>query len=151
MTRSIVIYDADCGFCRWTLALLLRADRERRLRPLALGTPEADERLADLDPDHRIASWHLVSADGSRTSAGAALPEVLRLLPGGTVPATALARIPGPAERVYRWIADHRSTLSRAVPSGSKRRATQRIGNARRGSQSPSRRSRRSTIRVCSG
>ena len=124
MTQSIVIYDADCGFCRWTLALLLRADRQRRLRPLALGTPEADARLADLEPEQRIASWHLVGPDGTRTSAGAALPEVLRLLPGGGRPAAALARIPGPTERGYRWVADHRSELSRAVPGSAKRRAT---------------------------
>ncbi|MGO9820999.1 MAG: thiol-disulfide oxidoreductase DCC family protein [Solirubrobacteraceae bacterium] len=127
MTRSTVIYDTDCGFCRWTLALLLRADRERRLRPLALGTPEADELLGDLDPGRRMASWHLVTADGNRTSAGAALPEVLRLLPGGKIPASTLTRIPGPTARAYSWIADHRSTLSRAVPAGSKRRATRLI------------------------
>jgi predicted DCC family thiol-disulfide oxidoreductase YuxK len=124
MTQSIVIYDADCGFCRWTLALLLRADRHRRLRPLALGAPEADALLADLEPEQRIASWHLVSPDGTRTSAGVALPEVLRLLPGGGRPAAALARIPGPTERGYRWVADHRSKLSRAVPGSAKRRAT---------------------------
>lgn len=124
MTQSIVIYDADCGFCRWTLALLLRADRHRRLRPLALGAPEADALLADLEPEQRIASWHLVSPDGTRTSAGVALPEVLRLLPGGGRPAAALARIPGPTERGYRWVADRRSKLSRAVPGSAKRRAT---------------------------
>jgi predicted DCC family thiol-disulfide oxidoreductase YuxK len=127
MTRSTVIYDPDCGFCRWTLALLLRADRDRRLRPRALGTPESDELLGDLESGQRMASWHLVSADASRTSAGAALPEVLRLLPGGKRPATALVRIPGPTELAYRWIADHRSTLSRTVPTGSKRRATRLI------------------------
>ena len=124
MTQSIVIYDADCGFCRWTLALLLRADRHRRLRPLALGTPEADALLADLEPEERIASWHLISPDGTRTSAGVALPDVLRLLPGGGRPAAALARIPGPTERGYRWVADHRSKLGRAVPGSAKRRAT---------------------------
>jgi predicted DCC family thiol-disulfide oxidoreductase YuxK len=124
MTRSTVIYDSDCGFCRWTLALLLRADRHRRLRPLALGKPEADELLADLEPDQQFASWHLVDPDGTRTSAGAALPEVVRLLPGGNRPAAALAQIPGPTERGYRWVADHRTKLSRAVPSRAKRRAT---------------------------
>jgi hypothetical protein len=64
--RAIVIYDNDCGFCRWSLALLLdrdarRADPGRQaLRPLPLGTPEADYLLHDLSPAEREASWHLV-------------------------------------------------------------------------------------------
>jgi len=33
----ILIYDRDCGFCRWSLAQVLARDPERRLRPLALG------------------------------------------------------------------------------------------------------------------
>ena len=125
--QSIIIYDRDCGFCRWSLALLLRADRRRRLRPLALGTPQADELLADLTPEQRAASWHLVSPDGQRASAGGGLPAVLALLPAGRLPASLLSRQPDLTERGYRWVADHRSTLSRWLPSGAKRRATQVI------------------------
>jgi predicted DCC family thiol-disulfide oxidoreductase YuxK len=121
---AIVLYDPDCGFCRWSLALLLRADRRRRLRPLALGTEQADRLLADLQPEQRAASWHLVWPDGRRQSAGAAVPGVLELLPGGAGPAAVLARFPEQTERGYRWVADHRSTLSRLLPSGAKRRAT---------------------------
>lgn len=125
--QSIVIYDRDCGFCRWSLSLLLRADRHRRLRPLALGTPQADELLADLTPEQRSASWHLVSPDGRRASAGAGLPAVLVLLPGGGIPASVLARQPDLVERGYRWVADHRSKLSRVLPGSAKRRATSLI------------------------
>ncbi len=121
---STVIYDPACGFCRWSLGLLLRADRDRRLRPLALGTQRADELLADLSHEQRMASWHLVSPDGRRASAGAALPVVLELLPGGRIPAAALARTPKLTERGYRWVAEHRSWFGRALPSGAKRRAT---------------------------
>jgi predicted DCC family thiol-disulfide oxidoreductase YuxK len=122
--QALVLYDADCGFCRSALALLLQADRQRRLRPLALGTPAADELLADLTPEQRAGSWHLVMPDGSRSSAGAALAPLLALLPGGSLPAAVVASIPGPTERGYRWVAEHRSKLSRWVPSGAKRRAT---------------------------
>ena len=31
MTRPVALYDEDCGFCRWTLAKLLRLDRDGRL------------------------------------------------------------------------------------------------------------------------
>lgn len=121
---STVIYDPDCGFCRWSLGLLLRADHHRRLLPLALGTAKADALLSELTPEQRSASWHLISPDGRRASAGAGLPAVLALLPGGRLPAAALARIPRLTERGYRWVADHRSSLSRAIPAGAERRAT---------------------------
>ncbi len=154
---ATVIYDADCGFCKWCLALLLWADRpcgtrgERRrrggrsrrehgrpsppiqqvrwgrsavpgaLRPLPLGTDEADRLLADLSPDERMASWHLVDDTGVRTSAGTALAPALALLPGGRIPSTIVARMPHLAERAYRWVADHRGLLGRFVPARARR------------------------------
>lgn len=111
--RWILIYDADCGFCRWSLRHVLALDRARRLRPVALGTPEADAQLADLTPGARAASWHLVSPDGARTSAGEAAPPLLRLLRGGRLPAAALERMPRVTNGAYRWVAEHRSWLGR--------------------------------------
>jgi predicted DCC family thiol-disulfide oxidoreductase YuxK len=122
-----VIYDPECGFCRWSLAQVLALDRERRLRPVALGTAEADQLLADIAPAERAASWHLVSPDGRRESAGAAAPPLLRLLRGGRVPAAILSRAPRLTEHAYRWVADHRSTFSAAIPARAKRHATHRI------------------------
>jgi predicted DCC family thiol-disulfide oxidoreductase YuxK len=111
--RWILIYDADCGFCRWSLARVLALDGAHRLRPVALGTPEADALLADMAPDERAASWHLVSPAGRRTSAGAAAPPLLRLLKGGRLPAALLARMPRLTDRTYRWVAEHRAWLGR--------------------------------------
>ena len=119
---ATVIYDADCGFCKWSLALLLTWDRSRSavpeaLRPLPLGTEEADRLLADLSPEDRDASWHLIEDAGVRTSAGAALAPALSLLPGGRLPAAAVARMPRLTERGYRWVAEHRGLLGRFVPA----------------------------------
>jgi predicted DCC family thiol-disulfide oxidoreductase YuxK len=122
-----VIYDADCGLCRTLLALILRADTHRRLSPLALGTPEATRLLDDLTHDQRYASWHLIAPDGTRTSAGAAGPELLWLLPHGDVPAAILARAPRATERAYRWVAEHRNRLGPLIPDAVKRRATETI------------------------
>jgi predicted DCC family thiol-disulfide oxidoreductase YuxK len=122
-----VIYDADCGFCRWSLAQVLALDRERRLRPVALGTAEADGLLADISPTQRAASWHLISPDGRRESAGAAAPPLLRLLRGGRVPAAVLSRTPRLTERTYRWVADHRSWFSAAISPRAKQHADDRI------------------------
>jgi predicted DCC family thiol-disulfide oxidoreductase YuxK len=124
-----VLYDANCGFCKWALARVLRLDRHRRLRPIALDSAEARELLDDLPQATREASWHLVGPEPERrrSSAGAAAPPLLRLLPGGRLPAAVLAAAPRLTDRAYRWVAEHRSTLGRAVPSRAKRRATERI------------------------
>ena len=125
-----MLYDPDCGFCRWSLSQLLALDRRRVLRPVALGSAEADKLLGDLTPEQRAGSWHLVAPDGRRWSAGAAAPPLLRLLPGGRAPATLLARAPRATERTYRWVADHRSWFSRLIPDQWKARADARIDAA---------------------
>jgi predicted DCC family thiol-disulfide oxidoreductase YuxK len=113
--RAALLYDADCGFCRWSLERVLALDRRHRLRPVALQDPEADALLGRMDPERKMASWHLVTPDGSVHSAGAAVGPLLRLLPRGGVLAPLAERFPGPTERAYQWVADHRSTLGRLV------------------------------------
>jgi predicted DCC family thiol-disulfide oxidoreductase YuxK len=125
--RSVVLYDADCGFCKWLLSALLRWDRAARLYPIALQRSEADELLEELTPAERIASWHLISPTGERRSGGAALPPLLRALPAGGLPAAGFARFPRLTDRGYRWVAEHRSQLSKLVPSGTQQRASERI------------------------
>jgi predicted DCC family thiol-disulfide oxidoreductase YuxK len=126
-SRWTVIYDGNCGFCKWMLAGLLRHDTERRLLPIALGTPEADALLSDLTPAERNASWHLVSPAGERGSAGAATPDLLRLLRRGRAPAAVLSAIQPVTDLAYRWVAANRAQLSRFVPSSAKRGADERI------------------------
>ena len=92
--RWVVLYDADCGFCNWLLAGLLRWDGGARLHPIALQRPEADDLLADLTPAERMASWHLISPTGARRSGGAAVSPLLRLLPRGRVPAAVFRAVP---------------------------------------------------------
>lgn len=123
----LVLYDADCGFCMWLLSALLRWDRASRVRPLALQRAEADELLTDLTEEQRMQSWHLISPSGERTSAGAALAPLLRLLPGGTLPAAVTERLPALTDRAYRLLAKHRGQLAKLVPSASKRRAGERV------------------------
>lgn len=121
--RWTVLYDADCGFCIWLLSALLGRDRASRLRPVALQRGEAGELLGGLTPAEQTASWHLISPTGKRCSGGAALPPLLRLLPGGRVVAAGFARFPSLTDRGYRWVAEHRSQLSKWVPAKAKRRA----------------------------
>jgi predicted DCC family thiol-disulfide oxidoreductase YuxK len=125
--RWAVLYDADCGFCTWLLSMLLRWDRAVRLQPIALQRSEADDLLQELTPAERMASWHLVSPTGERRSGGAAVAPLLRVLPAGGLPAAAFARCPRVADRGYRWVAEHRSQLSKWVPSSAKQRASERV------------------------
>lgn len=130
--RWVVLYDADCGFCKWLLSALLRWDGAARLRPLALQRSEAGSLLQGLTPADRMASWHLISPSGERHSGGSAVAPLLRMLPAGRLPAAGFARCPGLTERGYRWIAEHRSQLSRLVPSKAKERAGQHVDRRER-------------------
>jgi predicted DCC family thiol-disulfide oxidoreductase YuxK len=121
--RYVVLYDRDCGFCRWALAKILRWDRWRALRPVALQDPEADRLLAGMPEDERLRSWHLVEPGGEVRSAGPALAPLFQLLPGARPLAKLADRFPNAAERGYRWAAAHRSWFGRPVTAGAKRRA----------------------------
>jgi predicted DCC family thiol-disulfide oxidoreductase YuxK len=110
-----VLYDDSCAFCLRLLSILLRWDRAGRLRPVALQLAEADRLLPDLTPAERMASWHLIAPTGERHSGGSAVAELLRLLPGGRLPAAGFARFPRLTDRAYRWVAEHRSWLPRWI------------------------------------
>lgn len=115
MERHVVLYDEDCGFCRWSLYRLLRWDRRGRLRATPIQGPEGDRLLADLTEHDRLASWHLVTPDGRRYSGGAAAGPVARLLPAGAPVAFLAETFPRTTDRLYRWVARNRDTLGRRL------------------------------------
>src|SRR3954454_23055030 len=112
--RAALLFDADCGFCRWATARLLRWDRAGSLRPVALQSAEGEAPLASGPEELRASSWHLVT-DGRVRSAGRAVSPLLRLLPHGR-PLAALAETsPAATDAAYRWVARHRRLLGRIV------------------------------------
>jgi predicted DCC family thiol-disulfide oxidoreductase YuxK len=112
--RAVLLFDSDCGFCRWATAKLLRWDRAGRLRPVALQSAEAETLLASIPAELRPASWHLVT-HGRVHSGGRAVAPLLRILPGGR-PLAALAEVsPRATDAVYRWVVRHRGRLGRIV------------------------------------
>jgi predicted DCC family thiol-disulfide oxidoreductase YuxK len=111
------VYDPDCGFCRVCVAVILRWDRERRLRPV---------------PGEELDSWQLMPPSGSVVSAGAAFSPLFRLLPGGAPLARLTDRFPGPAERGYRFVADRRSFFGTLMPASVKRWADRVISESER-------------------
>ncbi len=152
MTSHAVLYDPDCGFCRFGVALLLRWDRHGRLRPVSLRSPEAEVLLEGMPEDERMASWHLVDPRWQRNvahnatnrdhlaepavwSGGGAFSPLFRLLPGGDPLALITDRFPGASERAYRWVADHRTALGKPLPAAATRWADRVISDSARDSR----------------
>ena len=94
---------------------------------MAIQDEPGERLLADMDPERRLASWHLILPDGRRFSAGRALTEVTALLPGGR-PVNKLLRGLGPlTNRGYDVVASRRAVPGRMLSRASVRRATERI------------------------
>ena len=115
MTTHSILYDPDCGFCRVCVAVLLRWDRQGRLRPV---------------PGQDLDSWQLVLPDGTVRSAGSAFSPLFRLLPGGAPLARVADRFPHASDRAYRWVADHRSALGKPLPAATTRWADRVISES---------------------
>jgi predicted DCC family thiol-disulfide oxidoreductase YuxK len=112
--RAILLYDADCGFCRWSVAKILAWDRRGRLRAVALQSAEADELLGTMDRERQTASWHLV-AHGQVRSGGDAVAPLARLLPAGAPIAILAELAPGLTNRAYSFVAARRERLGSAL------------------------------------
>jgi predicted DCC family thiol-disulfide oxidoreductase YuxK len=115
MDRVLVLYDDGCGFCRWSAAKVAAWDRGRTLRFAAIRSAEAGAALHGMDPAHRDGSWHVISRDGRVASAGAAVPWLLRELPGGSPLARIADALPRTTELAYRAVARRRGALGRLV------------------------------------
>ena len=64
MDRAIVLYDEDCGVCRWTADRLRRWDRRDRLTFRSIQAAEARGDLDAIEPAVRYTSWHVIEPDG---------------------------------------------------------------------------------------
>lgn len=123
MARLTLLYDADCGFCRWSVAQLLRLDRRAVVQAEPIQGPEGQRLLAGLPSEDRLASAHVVTPDGRVFSGGDGFPPLLDAL-GGAPGAVALAgRLRGPLRWGYRQVAEHRSAFGRLVSDRRRRRA----------------------------
>jgi len=114
-SQAVVLYDEDCGFCKWSLDKILAWDRAQRLRPVPIQSEEGSQLLAPIPPGARLDSWHLVRPDGRLFSAGGAAAPLARLLPGGRPLAAAFTAFPRTTERAYRFTANHRDWLARLL------------------------------------
>jgi predicted DCC family thiol-disulfide oxidoreductase YuxK len=117
--RAAVLYDEDCGFCKWCVNRILSWDRHRRLRPVAIQSEEGSRLLAGMEEPRRLESWHLALPSGEIVSAGAAFAPLAEMLPGGAPLARLADRFPGQVERGYRFVAEHRDRFGSIVGADS--------------------------------
>jgi predicted DCC family thiol-disulfide oxidoreductase YuxK len=122
-----VLFDRDCGFCRWSVGRLLAWDSAGRLLPVAIQSDEGQQLLADLTSAERLASAHVIDAQGRRSSAGDGLAPVVEVLPGGRPLAALARRVPGLARAGYRAVAGRRSLFGKLVGDAARARADERI------------------------
>jgi predicted DCC family thiol-disulfide oxidoreductase YuxK len=111
----VVLYDEDCGFCRWSLDKLLAWDRRQALHSASIQSARGRELLAEIPEELHLDSFHLVAPDGTVHSAGAAAAPLAQLLPGGRPLATLFRAFPGLTARAYRFIANHRDRWARML------------------------------------
>ena len=130
-----VLYDRDCGFCRWTLAQLLRWDRDRRLRPVPIQSDEGQRLLAGVPAERRLESWHLVTADGEVHSAQAGFPGLFSRLPAGAPIALITGALPGPFGAGYRAVVANRTRLGRRIGQARRDAATRFLDERQRSIQ----------------
>ncbi len=123
----LVFYDEECGYCRWSVAKLLRFDRDRRLRLIAIQSPQGERLLADVAPELRLESAHLIDGDGKLFSGGAAAAPIAAALPSLARSAPLLRRLSRPVNAGYNLIAANREKVGRLVGSSSRARADRAI------------------------
>ena len=118
--RLVVLFDAECGFCRWAVAHLARWDRGSRgrdlLEPRPLQAAAADPRLAP-----SIAGLDLAEAltvvdpvAGATARGGDAVLAIALRLPGGGVlrPWLGVPPFRAAVRALYGFVARSRSTLA---------------------------------------
>lgn len=119
----LVLYDADCGFCRWAMAWALGHDPRRALVAVPIQSELGSQLLADLSLGERLDAAHVVHDDGARDSGGPAAAEVLGALPRTRPIARLARRLPAPTAALYGLVATHRHGFGRFVGAAARRRA----------------------------
>ena len=108
MDEITLVYDEDCGFCRWSVDKVLRWDRGGRVRTVAIQSDEGSVLLHELNVGTWLASAHVVTPDGTVHSAGALAEPLFRVLPGGRPIAAIAHTFPRTTDRLYGLVARNR-------------------------------------------
>lgn len=111
--RPVLVYDGACAFCRRWVSRLARVTGER-LETIAY--QDAGARFPEIAPGRFAEAVHLREPGGRWSRGAEAALLALAAAPGWSGPARAYSRwrwFAVAAEAIYRWVARHRSGLSR--------------------------------------
>jgi predicted DCC family thiol-disulfide oxidoreductase YuxK len=110
LSRPVLLFDGQCGFCRQWVARLERWDRRGAIQTLPGTERHRLPGLPAISDASLDRAMQFVTPDGRVYAGARALPALLPYLPGGRVLAAALY-IPGvqlAADRLYAWISARR-------------------------------------------
>lgn len=113
VTRPVVLYDGTCRMCTRLARLLRTLDRRRTLDVLAGQEVPVETRFPWITRGALAEALHLVLPGGETVAGARAVAEIVRMLPGGALPAWVL-RLPGVralTDVAYRWVARNRHAL----------------------------------------
>jgi predicted DCC family thiol-disulfide oxidoreductase YuxK len=113
VVRPVVLYDGTCRMCTRLARLLRRLDRHDTIEVVAGQDVPIETRFPWITRAALAEALHLVQPGGATIAGAEAVTEIVRLLPGGALPAAVL-RLPGVrdfADAGYRWVARNRHAL----------------------------------------
>ncbi|MBO9540760.1 DUF393 domain-containing protein [bacterium] len=113
--RLILVYDGECGLCRDTVAWVRARDRAGRIQAVPFQEPGLLEELGLTREQAAREAW-AIEPQGRRYAGAAAINRTFRAL-GGVWGCLALLYHVPPVrwgeDRLYRWVAEHRSAIPR--------------------------------------
>ena len=115
-----VLYDRDCGFCRWSVAQLLRLDHHGALEPVAIQSQIGGELLESVPVELRLESAHAVNSSGEVFSGGDAAPVIAAHISGGRLLRPLAAAFPPLTRAGYGMVAGNRNAVGRLVSKRSR-------------------------------
>ncbi len=121
MSRAVLIYDGDCGFCRGGKDWIERNAVEGAFEFLPCQSDERRSRFPLVPEEACMGAMQLVLPDGKVLAGDKAIPEILSRLKRWRW-LSVLFKIPGVsllAPHVYGWVAKNRYRISCFLPEGS--------------------------------
>ena len=116
-TSAVVVFDGHCGMCTRSARLLTRLDRRGALELVASQAPGVLDRTGVTESEAEVAAW-TVAPDGTRSAVLAAIALALAVGRGARWPTLPwrLPLAPWVLDRVYQFVADHRSWFPGETP-----------------------------------
>jgi predicted DCC family thiol-disulfide oxidoreductase YuxK len=111
--RVMLLYDEDCGFCRWSADKIRAWDSRGALAFASIQGETGTDLLHAVPPERRLDSMHAVTPDGRVWSGGEAVRVIVGRLPGGAAPGWIARAFPEATKIVYRQVVRHRQRLGR--------------------------------------